>query len=47
MFVPSGDKILTDGLEKIVLRGTDAETVWAEVTPQLERAFSDNVEPYL
>ncbi|GAA1644888.1 ABC transporter substrate-binding protein [Georgenia ruanii] len=47
VFVPSGDKILTDGLEKIVLRGTDAETVWAEVTPQLERAFSDNVEPYL
>ncbi|WP_240645734.1 extracellular solute-binding protein [Georgenia sp. SYP-B2076] len=47
VFVPSGDKILTDSIEEIVLKGSDAGTVWAKAAPQLDRAFTDNVEPYL
>ncbi|WP_084618352.1 ABC transporter substrate-binding protein [Jonesia quinghaiensis] len=47
VFVPSGDQILTDGIEQIVLNNTPAEEAWAAITPRLEQAFSENVEPYL
>ncbi|WP_265520286.1 ABC transporter substrate-binding protein [Oerskovia flava] len=47
VFVPSGDQILTDGIEEIVLKGTDPAEALAALTPRLERAFRENVEPYL
>ncbi|MGC0144696.1 extracellular solute-binding protein [Pseudactinotalea sp. Z1732] len=47
VFTPGGDQIITDGLEEIILQGSDAEDVFPNVAAQLERAFSENVEPYL
>ena len=47
VFTPGGDQIITDGMEQLILEGADAEDVWPEVTTQLERAFEENVEPYL
>ncbi|GAA4417200.1 ABC transporter substrate-binding protein [Georgenia halophila] len=47
VFTPGGDQILTDGLERIVLNGDSAEDVFPNVTSELERAYADNVEPYL
>lgn len=47
VFVPGGDQIITDGIEQMVLKNTPAAEAWAAITPRLEKAFSENVEPYL
>ncbi|MBX9245686.1 ABC transporter substrate-binding protein [Actinotalea ferrariae] len=47
VFVPSADQILTDAIEQIVLEGTDPEAAFAEITPRIETAHRENVEPYL
>lgn len=47
VFTPGGDQIITDGLEQIVLNGADAEDVFPNVTNELQRAYEENVEPYL
>ncbi|WP_149205373.1 ABC transporter substrate-binding protein [Actinotalea subterranea] len=47
VFVPSADQILTDAIEEIVLKGTDPETAFGSVTPKVETAYRENVEPYL
>ena len=47
VFVPGGDQILTDGIEQIVLKGTPAAEAFASITPRLEKAYQENVEPYL
>lgn len=47
VFVPSGDAILTEGIEQIVLKNTPAKTAWESITPRLEQAYKENVEPYL
>ena len=47
VFVPGADALLTDALEQIVLEGTDPATAFASVTPQIETAYRENVEPYL
>lgn len=47
VFVPSADQILTDAIEQIVLEGTDPATAFAEITPRIETAHRENVEPYL
>ncbi|MFI2754934.1 ABC transporter substrate-binding protein [Cellulomonas sp. P22] len=47
VFVPGADKILTEAIEQIVLKGEDPKAAFEAITPQLERAYSENVEPYL
>ena len=47
VFTPGGDQIITDGIEELVLGGATPEDVFPQVTTQLDRAFEDNVEPYL
>ncbi|MEE6281477.1 ABC transporter substrate-binding protein [Georgenia sunbinii] len=47
VFVPTADQLLTDALEEIVLRGTDPAAAFEQITPQIERAYEENVEPYL
>lgn len=47
VFVPSADQVLTEGIEQIVLRGEDPQTAWRSITPKLETAYRENVEPYL
>ncbi|GIG41788.1 ABC transporter substrate-binding protein [Cellulomonas phragmiteti] len=47
VFVPSADQILTEGIEQIVLRGTDPATAWGSIAPKIETAYRENVEPYL
>ena len=47
VFTPGGDQIITDGIEELVLGGASPEDVFPQVTTQLDRAFEDNVEPYL
>lgn len=47
VFVPGADQILTEGIEQVVLRGEDPETAWRSITPKLETAYRENVEPYL
>ncbi|MEK8226098.1 extracellular solute-binding protein [Oerskovia sp. M15] len=47
VFVPGGDQILTDGIEQIVLKGTPATEAFASITPRLEKAYQENVVPYL
>ncbi|HEY0187126.1 MAG TPA: ABC transporter substrate-binding protein [Cellulomonas sp.] len=47
VFVPGADALLTDAIEQIVLEGTDPAEAFAEVTPQIETAYRENVEPYL
>ncbi|ACV09880.1 ABC transporter substrate-binding protein [Jonesia denitrificans] len=47
VFVPSGDQILSEGIEQIVLKNTPAQQAWESITPRLDRAFTENVEPYL
>lgn len=47
VFVPGGDQILTDGIERFALEGASAEAVWPPVTTRLQTAFKENVEPYL
>ncbi|UFU07029.1 ABC transporter substrate-binding protein [Ruania halotolerans] len=47
VFTPGGDQMLTDGIERLVLGGENAEDVFPDVTANLQRAFEDDVEPYL
>jgi sn-glycerol 3-phosphate transport system substrate-binding protein len=47
VFVPGADKLLTDAVEQIVLKGTDPKTAFSAITPQIETAYRENVEPYL
>lgn len=47
VFVPGADALLTDALEQIVLEGTDPAVAFESVTPQIETAYEENVEPYL
>lgn len=47
VFVPGADALLTDALEQIVLEGTDPAAAFESVTPQIETAYRENVEPYL
>lgn len=47
VFVPGGDQILSEGLEEIVLNNTPAQEAFEAITPRLERAYTENVEPYL
>ncbi|MFC7406447.1 ABC transporter substrate-binding protein [Georgenia alba] len=47
VFTPGGDQIITDGLERIVLEGANAEDVFPNVTSELQRAYEENVEAYL
>ncbi|WP_454049130.1 ABC transporter substrate-binding protein [Cellulomonas sp. Marseille-Q8402] len=47
VFVPGADALLTDALEQIVLEGTDPAEAFESVTPQIETAYEENVEPYL
>lgn len=47
VFVPGADALLTDALEQIVLEGTDPAEAFGSVTPQIETAYEENVEPYL
>ncbi|UZN03227.1 ABC transporter substrate-binding protein [Cellulomonas sp. S1-8] len=47
VFVPSADQVLTEGIEQIVLRGEDPATAWSSITPKIETAYRENVEPYL
>jgi sn-glycerol 3-phosphate transport system substrate-binding protein len=45
--VPGADALLTDAIEQIVLEGTDPAEAFGSVTPQIETAYTENVEPYL
>lgn len=47
VFVPGGDQIITEGIEQMVLKNVPAATAWASITPRLQKAFQENVEPYL
>lgn len=47
VFVPGADALLNDAIEQIVLNGTDPATAFSSITPQLETAYRENVEPYL
>lgn len=47
VFVPSGDQILTEGIEQIILKNTPAKDAFAAIMPRLEQAYKENVEPYL
>jgi sn-glycerol 3-phosphate transport system substrate-binding protein len=47
VFVPGADAILTEGLEQIVLQGTDPAEAFGAITPKIETAYRENVEPYL
>ncbi|WP_147793830.1 ABC transporter substrate-binding protein [Cellulomonas sp. Y8] len=47
VFVPGADALLTDAIEQIVLEGTDPAEAFGSVTPQIETAYTENVEPYL
>ncbi|KAB1657451.1 MULTISPECIES: ABC transporter substrate-binding protein [unclassified Pseudoclavibacter] len=47
VFVPGGDKILTDGIEQIMVNNTAAAEAFGAITPQLQQAYDENVKPYL
>lgn len=47
VFVPQGDKILTEGLEQILINDTPAQEAFSAIAPQLEQAYEENVKPYL
>ncbi|EYR62049.1 glycerol 3-phosphate ABC transporter substrate-binding protein [Actinotalea ferrariae CF5-4] len=47
VFVPGADQLLTEGIEQIVLRGTDPAEAFESITPRIETAYRENVEPYL
>ncbi len=47
VFVPGADAILNEGIEQIVLQGTDPAEAFAAITPRIETAYRENVEPYL
>ncbi|RMI09782.1 ABC transporter substrate-binding protein [Cellulomonas triticagri] len=47
VFVPGADALLTDAIEQIVLEDTDPAAAFESITPQIETAYRENVEPYL
>jgi len=47
VFVPGADALLNTAIEQIVLEGTDPASAFESITPQLETAYRENVEPYL
>ncbi|MBC7290299.1 MAG: ABC transporter substrate-binding protein [Actinotalea sp.] len=47
VFVPGADQLLSEGIEQIVLRGTDPADAFGSVAPRIETAYRENVEPYL
>ncbi len=47
VFVPGADALLNDAIEQIVIDGTDPRTAFESITPQIETAYAENVEPYL
>ncbi len=47
VFVPGADALLNEALEQIVIEGTDPKAAFESITPRIETAYSENVEPYL
>lgn len=47
VFVPGADALLNEAIEQIVIEGTDPATAFESVTPRIETAYTENVEPYL
>lgn len=47
VFVPGADALLNEAIEQIVIEGTDPATAFESITPRIETAYSENVEPYL
>ncbi|MFJ3407619.1 ABC transporter substrate-binding protein [Promicromonospora sp. NPDC090134] len=47
VFVPGADALLNDALEQIIIEGADPATAFESVTPRIETAYTENVEPYL
>ncbi|PZR53573.1 ABC transporter substrate-binding protein [Xylanimonas oleitrophica] len=47
VFVPGADALLNQAIEQIVIEGADPRTAFEAITPQIETAYKENVEPYL
>ncbi|MFD7310324.1 ABC transporter substrate-binding protein [Promicromonospora sp. NPDC059942] len=47
VFVPGADALLNDALEQIIIEGADPAEAFETVTPRIETAYTENVEPYL
>ncbi|WP_277208289.1 ABC transporter substrate-binding protein [Isoptericola croceus] len=47
VFIPGADALLNEALEMIILEGQDPATAFETITPRIETAYSENVEPYL
>jgi sn-glycerol 3-phosphate transport system substrate-binding protein len=45
--LPGGDLLISEHFERIILNGENAQDVFPELTEQFQRAFDQNVEPYL
>ncbi|TDE88829.1 extracellular solute-binding protein [Occultella glacieicola] len=45
--LPGGDLLITEHFERIILSGENAEDVFPSLTSEFQRAFEQNVEPYL
>lgn len=45
--LPGGDLLITEHFERIILSGEDPEGVFEELTAEFQRAYDQNVEPYL
>ena len=41
------DALLNEAIEQIVIEGVDPATAFESVTPRIETAYTENVEPYL
>lgn len=47
VYVPSGDQIITTGIERITLKNEAPQAVFTDLKGQLEKAYQQNVKPYL
>ncbi|MGF0115029.1 ABC transporter substrate-binding protein [Promicromonospora sp. Marseille-Q5078] len=47
VFVPGADALLNEALEQIVIEDADPASAFKAVTPRIETAYTENVEPYL
>ncbi|MFE5294427.1 ABC transporter substrate-binding protein [Isoptericola sp. NPDC056618] len=47
VFVPGADALLNEALEQIVIEDADPEAAFEAITPRIETAYTENVEPYL
>lgn len=47
VFVPGADAILNSALEQVLLQNADPKAALQQITPQLQTAYNENVEPYL